>query len=602
MTGTFSQTRRIFSCPSCGHQETERFPRCPACERWLEDGELVVENAEQADTYGTAPVHPACSASGDDVEEAPRIATGVAEFDRVLGGGIPRSSVLLFTGPPGVGKSTLLMMVAARVAETKGPVLLVSAEESERQARARARRIGAAQADLFILADNGLEEAVSEMKRLEAAIVVIDSLQLMKTQYSENAPGSAVQVKEVSAKLTEIAKKRGVPILVSGQIVKSGKFAGPMSVPHMYDGVFRLDEVTLPGFVLLRVEKYRFGSKTEVGSFKMTALGLEGVASPSSEILKGGGKGIITVAMEGTKPIATELQIGFINRGDLSAAILGYPKERLRLIQTILDRCGIQVPSTLALDVLGGYRISDSAADLAVAVAAAYAVKTALIPKGWAAIGEVALDGRLLPPHDFAERVRELQILGVENVILPFIGSESLSEAKAMKIHPTRTLFDALRVIGFLDEFKSEKPAVQDSPKDAAPADRDFPQGRPKEVRETRASSVASAIKRGEKDARRQRKKRKRKSAAKKAALPKAPASPETRRDKSPRNKSRDPRLERISELAKKHGGISNDIIRRELRVSIHHARELFERYRAYRKGGTVSSSDAASPPPIADR
>ncbi|MEK8022876.1 MAG: AAA family ATPase, partial [Candidatus Hydrogenedentota bacterium] len=301
--------RAIYSCPSCGHQESEYFPRCPACGKWLDPSEIRVEESEQT-MHRVAPRMPALSVSDADVKDPPRISTCYPEVDRVLGGppeagGICEGSAVIFTGAPGVGKSTMLMQIASRIAEKHGPVLYVSAEESLPQAAARSKRIDARDPKLFILADKGFEETVHEMYALKAVIVIIDSLQRMRTKSCNNEPGSPAQVKEVSAKIVELAKMSGIPFLVAGQIVKTGEFAGPMSVPHLYDAVFHLDEMTLPGFILLRVEKNRFGSKEEVGSFRMTSHGIEEVASPGAEILKGGGKGIIAVAMEGTKPIAT---------------------------------------------------------------------------------------------------------------------------------------------------------------------------------------------------------------------------------------------------------------------------------------------------------
>jgi DNA repair protein RadA/Sms len=559
----------IYTCPSCGHQSPKYFPRCPACAKWLDPDQVAMEEND-TDLVATDPEHPAQPATESELEEPPRIKSGLNEIDRVLGGGVSKGSALLFTGAPGVGKSTLLMQVAAMIAAKHGPVLYVSAEESLPQAAARAKRINAAHADLFILSDNGLEETVAEMNRLNCAVVVIDSLQLMRTRYSDTAPGTAVQVKEVSARLTELAKKRGVPILVAGQIIKTGKFAGPMSVPHLYDGVFHLDENTLPGFILLRVEKNRFGSKAEVGSLRMTAHGIEEVPSPSAELLKGGGKGIIAVAMEGTKPIATEIQVGFLQRADLSEAIVGYPKDRLRLIQTILAGYGIEIPSSMALDVLGGYKIADPAADLAVAIASIFAAKATPIPKCWAAIGEVALDGRLIPPKDFIERYREVEILGIEHIIVPHIGSDSLPPSQRVQTFRARTLREALKIVGAEIDEKHAQP------------------GRPKETRETKAVSAAPAPQINPA----LEKKRER------LAEPKVDIStPQTRSATAPvtapvavpvsepvadkPQASRDLALARLANLKHSHGILTSDLIRRELNVSVRRAHELLATFHA---------------------
>ena len=441
----------IYSCPACGHESDEPVSRCPACGRWHE-GDLESRSEEDLE-YAEVGRHgePAVSAEravAGEIQQVARFSSGMGELDRVLGGGIHAGSCILVAGPPGVGKSSLLMKAASLVAATHGPVLYLSAEESLYQAAERAQRIGAAHPDLFILADSVVEAAFAEARRLSAALVVVDSLQLVRTSFLEAPPGGASQVKEVSMRMVDVAKRTGTPFLVSGQIVKSGEFAGPMSVPHLFDAFLRLDPVTLPGFLLLRSEKNRFGSTAEVGVLKLTPRGIAEAPHPSSEILARG-VGIVAVVLEGTRPIATPVQAVFLQRADLSASSVGYPRERLHLIRAILDGEGVHVPKTLAVDIVGGYRVTDPAADLAVVLAAAFASSARPLPTGWGAIGEVDLAGRVLPPREFVGRFQEALAVEVPDVLVPRTGSDSLPPSERTRVHPVATVAEALREIGF---------------------------------------------------------------------------------------------------------------------------------------------------------
>ena len=417
----------IFLCPDCGHETVEAVPRCPACGRWHQ-GDLETKTSDRA-LYTGSSHQKAVSAATAPEKEVSHIPTSVAEFDQVLGGGVYRGSAVLVAGPPGVGKSSLLMFIAARVAASHGPVVYLSAEESLYQAAARAKRIGADHEDLYILANGHIEAGFSEAARLEAALVVVDSLQLAQTSYVDSPPGSALQVREVASRVVEMAKKTGTPYLVTGQVVKTGEFAGPMSIPHIFDVFLRLDPNTLPGFVLLRSEKNRFGSVLGVGSFRMTPKGMIEAPHPSKEILSTGATGIVAVSLEGTKPIAAMIQALSIGRSDSGAPTLGYPKDRLAMIRIAChSNAGVEIPKSTVIDVLGGYKITDPAADLAVAIAACFAKEEKPLPSGWAAIGEIDLSGRVLPPRDLFRRVSEIEAVEIPRVVIPFQASEDLPQ------------------------------------------------------------------------------------------------------------------------------------------------------------------------------
>lgn len=452
----------IYTCKTCKHETMERFPRCPVCGAWADEGGGTDVEEREDKIYTQAPVRPAESSDDVTVKRDDALVmrpSGLAEFDQAVGGGIGPGANLLLYGNPGIGKSTLLMTVAGKFAKAYGPVLYCSSMEmSKDQAIDMARRIGAAGPNFYILADDSMDGVMAEADRLKAVLVVIDSLQEMKTQRVKGAPGNAMTVDAVTEQVLEYSKIRGVPMLIAGHARKDGNFDGPMRIAHRYDIVAKLDDVTLPGFILLRLDKNRWGGKSCVGSFKMTPGGIVEVARPSAELLQGGGRGIITVCLEGTKPIAVEIQVGFTRRADLSEAIVGYPKDRLRLLSGVLDAYGIHVMLSLVLTVIGGYKIKDTSADIAVAIAATFASKELSAPKGWAAVGECDLQGRVFPPRGLAERVRELDLLGIDNVIVPFLGSDSLPEADHINIHRVNTLKQALRLLAVDEPTVSGKP------------------------------------------------------------------------------------------------------------------------------------------------
>lgn len=520
----------LYTCPHCKTRTTEPTARCAACGRWIE---AAPGEARDAALFARPPRDPAEAAAGIGVEEADRIPTGIGEFDRVLGGpgsggGLVRGGAYLFAGLPGRGKTSLMLQVASALARALGPVLYLSAELSKPKVAAIARRVGALDPNLYVLADTGLEEALAEIARLEVAAVVVDYIQKVRTSYVENAPGTVPQLREVSARLVDdVAHAKRVTVLAIGELEETGAIAGPMALQYMYDALIRFDDETLPGFVLLRVEKNRYGPRTEIGCFAMTDHGLEEVADPSRRLLgdrlsgtEHPGVGCLLVAMEGTRPIATEVQVVFIERSGLSPAVVGYPRGRLQNIRYALDRLGFKIPPAIALSVLGGYRVADPAADLAVALVLAAASVGKPVPAETAAIGEVDLTGRVLPAPRLAERLGECDALGVPTAIVPATGRETLPPSRC-KTRPVRTLAEALRVLDITPPATHER-KKRGGPPNRPTGRRGAPGVRPPETRETKAARITTTAKTLERERRGAARRRRAAKAAAKARAKKA--------------------------------------------------------------------------------
>lgn len=438
----------VYACPHCGTKSTSASKRCLACGQWVSS--QASESVERGEYLDSPPKAPAEALTEIPRMEIDRLETGVAEFDRVTGGGLVRGATFYFVGDPGKGKTSLMLRAAADIATRYGPVLYVSAELSKPHLSAVAHRVGAVVEPLFVTDDNGLEETVYELKRIEKPVALfIDYLQKMKTSYIDNAPGSTPQLREVSNRLDEIAEEFNIPVAIVGETNQGDKIAGPKGLQYTFDALFRLDTDTLPGFVLLRTEKNRFGSQGEIGCFSMTHRGLVEVPDPSAEILKDRrGMGCLFVAMEGARPIATEVQALFHERADMSEAVVGYPIPRLRIIKGVLLRLGFRVPAGVVLDVLGGYKVTDPGGDLAVALAVASASTVTSLPKDLAAIGEVDLTGRILSPRSLAERVVELDHLGIKKILIPASGATETVPPTDAKVIRVSTVVEAIRHAG----------------------------------------------------------------------------------------------------------------------------------------------------------
>jgi DNA repair protein RadA/Sms len=409
-----------FACSECGQSTGRWLGRCPGCGSF---GTLVEESAAPTQARGVA-AKPVLRLVDVEVEEAKRMPTGVAELDRVLGGGLVPASLVLVGGEPGVGKSTLLLMALAAMSQHHR-ALLVTGEESAAQVKLRAARLGGAER-IEILADTDLEAICATLEAERPAVCVIDSVQTLYSADVGSAPGSVGQVREASARLLRVAKEAGVALFLVGHVTKDGAVAGPRVLEHLVDCVLQFEGDRYHAHRVLRAAKNRFGSTNELGVFEMTGAGLVGVPDPSQ--LFGAAReeeigSAVACALEGTRPLLLEIQ-ALVSPTDLAMPRrvgTGVDPKRLAMIVAVLARHGgiALGQADVFVNVAGGLRIDEPGADLGVALAIASAAKGSAVPAGTAAFGEIGLTGRLRPAAQAGRRLEECAKLGLGTVIVP---------------------------------------------------------------------------------------------------------------------------------------------------------------------------------------
>jgi DNA repair protein RadA/Sms len=426
-----ARPRSIYACTACGAQQPRWLGRCPECGAW----QTLVEEAQAGagargarDLLGGEVASESKPRRLAEIEAsgAPRLETGVPELDRVLGGGLVPGSVVLLGGEPGVGKSTLALQLAARVRVGR-PILYVSGEESGEQIRLRAERLPRFPADLWVLAETRAEALAGPWRERAPAVVIVDSIQTMHTDRVESAPGSVAQVRESAALLAATAKLHDTALVLVGHVTKDGSLAGPRVLEHLVDAVLTFEGDRGHAFRILRASKNRFGSTREVGVFTMTEAGLEGVANPSELFLAerrtGAPGSCIVPLMEGTRPMLVEIQalVAPAGYGTARRTSLGIDDGRLALLLAVLDRrTDVDVLSRdVYLNVAGGVRVAEPAADLGVALALCSSRLDLPLPPDVAAVGEVGLGGEVRRVGRPELRLREAARLGFRRVLAP---------------------------------------------------------------------------------------------------------------------------------------------------------------------------------------
>ncbi len=456
-----AKAQRDFVCQSCGAIAPRWSGRCASCGEW----NTLTEEAAAADSPLEAKakkrgrsVRATLEALNDDIPPAPRIETGVAEFDRVIGGGLAQGSAILIGGDPGKGKSTLLLQITAQLAASGRRTFYFSGEEATSQIRLRARRLGVADAPVALAAETNI---ASILAALEAGpppdLTVIDSIQTLWTDMLEAAPGTVSQVRASAQALISYAKRRGSTIILVGHVTKDGQIAGPKVVEHMVDTVLYFEGDNSHLFRLLRSVKNRFGPANEVGVFEMSGAGLREVANASDLFLgerdtSSPGTAVFA-GVEGTRPILVEIQ-ALIAPSPFAAprrAVVGWDTNRLSMLLAVLEaRCGIRLgPFDVYLNVAGGLRISEPAADVAVAAALLSAHSGIALGPESVYFGEASLSGAIRPVSHAAMRLREAQKLGFTAAAAPAAGDASEAGA-GMKLTPLRHLSDL--AVRFTDE------------------------------------------------------------------------------------------------------------------------------------------------------
>jgi DNA repair protein RadA/Sms len=438
-------------CSECGAISGGWFGKCPQCGAW-NSIEQRDENAPSdrvvLSTSAAAPV-----SATDATDEDARIACGIAEVDRVLGGGLVPGSVVLVGGPPGIGKSTLLLQVGAALARTHGTVLYVSGEESVAQIGGRAQRLGAAESKLMLLAETRCDRALDAARELaianELAVLVVDSIQTVYTDAAEGLPGNVGQIRACAAQLVSFAKLHGVPVVVVGHVTKDGQLAGPRVLEHLVDAVLSFEGDEERALRLLRASKNRFGSTLELGVFEMTSTGLREISNPSAAFLAerphNAAGSCITASLEGSRPLLLEVQALLAQAyGPARRNCVGVDPARLAMLLAVLDRhAELRVlDQDVFVNVAGGMRLFEPAADLAVLLAVASSHLRKPLPTGLVALGEIGLAGevRQAPRGDL--RLGEAQRLGFTAAIISH-GSEA-TRVSGLSITRVRTVSQAI--------------------------------------------------------------------------------------------------------------------------------------------------------------
>lgn len=444
--------KTIFFCQSCGHESSKWLGQCPGCKEWntfVE--ELAVEKKSKSTGVSTGSRKPVTLAEiAVDTED--RVSTKFEELDRVLGGGIVGGSLTLVGGDPGIGKSTLLLQVCKQLADSQREVLYISGEESLRQIKLRAKRIGEFNEKLLLLCETNLAIIRNVIENRKPEIVIIDSIQTMYSEDVSSAPGSVSQVRESTGILMQIAKGMGVSVFIVGHVTKDGNVAGPRVLEHMVDTVLYFEGDRHASYRILRSVKNRFGSTNEIGVFEMRAEGLVEVKNPSEFMLNGKPKGVsgsvVACSMEGTRPILIEIQalVCHSNFGIPRRTAAGTDFNRVNLLMAVLEkRAGMNLSASDAyVNIAGGIRMNEPAIDLGISLAVASSYKDIVIPESLIAFGEVGLSGEVRAVNMAEQRVLEAKKLGFEVVILPEVCMNAVKEVKGIKLVPVSSIGDAI--------------------------------------------------------------------------------------------------------------------------------------------------------------
>jgi DNA repair protein RadA/Sms len=448
-----AKTKVEYVCQSCGAASLKWAGQCKTCGEWntLEET-LVRPRKDQASSRSWMPLSQPQRLPDIQADQFQRLPVASAELSRVLGGGIVPGSVVLVGGDPGIGKSTLLLQTSAQMAEENGPVLYLSGEESVHQIKMRADRLGLQQSDLYVVAEVSLAQIMAHVEQLAPSLVVVDSIQAISSEELESSAGSVSQVKACASALLRLAKANGIPIFLVGHVTKAGAIAGPRVLEHVVDAVLYLEGDRFHSYRLLRGVKNRFGSTHEVGVFEMTERGMVEVVNPSeaflAERLPDTAGSAIAVTMEGTRPLLVEIQAlaSTTSFGLPRRTANGVDSNRLLLLVAVLSkRVGLRLfDQDVFVNVIGGLRINEPAADLALALAIASSFQNAPMPADLAAVGEVGLSGELRAVGHLSRRLREAAKLGFSRCIVPSTRRRSSEVPAGIKVIPARSLADAL--------------------------------------------------------------------------------------------------------------------------------------------------------------
>ncbi|EJD65737.1 DNA repair protein RadA [Bacillus sp. 916] len=452
-----AKSKTKFICHSCGYESAKWMGKCPGCGAWNTMVEETIKkapaNRRAAFSHSVQTVQKPSPITSIETSEEPRVQTKLEEFNRVLGGGVVKGSLVLIGGDPGIGKSTLLLQVSAQLADTAGSVLYISGEESVKQTKLRADRLGINSQMLHVLSETDMEYISSAIQEMKPAFVVVDSIQTVYQSDITSAPGSVSQVRECTAELMKIAKTNGIPIFIVGHVTKEGSIAGPRLLEHMVDTVLYFEGERHHTFRILRAVKNRFGSTNEMGIFEMREEGLTEVLNPSEIFLEersaGASGSSIVASMEGTRPILVEIQalISPTSFGNPRRMATGIDHNRVSLIMAVLEkRGGLLLQNQDAyLKVAGGVKLDEPAIDLAVAVSIASSFRDTPPNPADCFIGEVGLTGEVRRVSRIEQRVKEAAKLGFKRMIIPEANADGWTIPKGIEVVGVANVAEALR-------------------------------------------------------------------------------------------------------------------------------------------------------------
>jgi DNA repair protein RadA/Sms len=449
-----AKAKTVHVCTECGGQSSKWQGQCPSCGQWNTLVESVIDTAPSGSRFASL-----ASGGGKiqklseiDPRESPRIPTGIEELDRVLGGGLVSGMVVLIGGDPGIGKSTLLLQALASLAPSQ-QVLYVSGEESAEQLALRARRLSLDAGDMPLLPEISLEKILAILREHRPGVTVIDSIQTMYSEVLQSAPGSVAQVRECAAQLTRHAKASGTAMILVGHVTKDGTLAGPRVLEHIVDTVLYFEGDTHSSFRLVRAFKNRFGAVNELGVFAMTDKGLRGVSNPSALFLSQHSQPVpgscVLVTQEGTRPLLVEIQAlvdsAHTNPRRLS---VGLEQNRLAMLLAVLHRhAGIQcADQDVFINAVGGVKITEPAADLAVSLAIVSSLTGRPLPKRLIVFGEVGLAGEIRPAPRGQERLKEAAKLGFDTALIPASNAPRVP-IEGIRVIPVERIEEALTAL-----------------------------------------------------------------------------------------------------------------------------------------------------------
>ena len=455
-----AKERTTYCCSACGYETPRWMGKCPGCNAWNTLEEQAPKAAAAAIAAKPIKQRPGTGAKAlrlDEISEesAARRTTGIGEFDRVLGGGVVEGALMLVGGDPGIGKSTLLLQASENLASSGARVLYISGEESARQIKMRAKRLGVVSENLLILSENAMDEAERRWEEIQPDYMIIDSIQTMYRPDMASAPGSVSQVRECASVLMRMAKTTGCAVFLVGHVTKEGAIAGPRVLEHMVDVVLYFEGDRQHEYRILRAVKNRFGSVNELGLFEMRDTGMAPVENPSEMLLSERAKNVpgscVHCAIEGSRPMLVDVQALALQSAYSAPrrTTNGFDAGRLALLLAVLEkRAGVSLfNQDVYINVAGGLELCEPAADLALCAAVASSVRERCIGQDWAVMGEVGLAGEIRAISQCERRLAECARLGFTHAVIPRESAKHIRKIEGMRVYGVETLAEALAIL-----------------------------------------------------------------------------------------------------------------------------------------------------------